>query len=182
MNIFAPKKTIIGWEEWLSLPDIGLPLIKAKIDTGAQTSCLHATQIKVVRRGENRFVKFRITPIHKNKKVTVKCVAPLVDRRYITDSGGHREKRYVIATDMIIGKKREEIEITLTNRRTMAFRMLLGRQAMDVAKLMVDPVKSCCMGKHSLHEALEVYKRALEPKQLIYKQDENENSNTRLQS
>lgn len=181
MVIFA-KKTIIGWEEWLSLPELGIPVIKAKVDTGAQTSSLHATNIKVVRRGEKRFVRFRINPIHKNKKVIVKCIAPLVDRRYVVDSGGHREKRYVISTELVIGKRREEIEITLTNRKTMAFRMLLGRQAMDVAKLMVDPVKSCLMGQYKLHDVVEIYRKSLEPKQIVYEKSENENSNPGLQS
>ena len=188
MVIFA-KKTVIGWEEWVSLPEIGLPLLKAKVDTGAHTSALHATNIKVVRRGEKRFVRFRINPVHKNRKVIVKCIAPLIDRRIVVDSGGHREKRYVISTDLVIGKKREPIEITLTNRKTMAFRMLLGRQAMDVAKLMVDPVKSCVMGQYSLHQVLAIYQSILEEKKIVSEanneikneNNDNENSNTGLQ-
>lgn len=170
MVLFA-KKTVIGWEEWVSLPDIGLPVVKAKVDTGAQTSSLHAMNIKVVLRGGKRFVKFRINPVHKNKTIKVTCVAPLVDRRYVVDSGGHREKRYVIETTLVIGRKRSTIEITLTNRKTMAFRMLLGRQAMSIARLVVDPVKSCCMGKLRLEEVREIYRK-----------NENEKANEKVEA
>lgn len=180
MVLFA-KKTIVGWEEWVSLPDIGLPMIKAKVDTGAQTSCLHATNIKIIKRGDKRFVKFRINPIHKNKRVIVRCIAPLVDRRYVSDSGGHREKRYVIETMMVIGKKRHIVELTLTNRKTMAFRMLIGRQAMSVARLVVDPVKSCCMGKLKIEEVIEIYEQNIKQK-IKYEKTEDENSNSGQQS
>ncbi len=183
MVIFA-KKTVIGWEEWLGLPELGLPAIKAKVDTGAQTSSLHAMNIKVVLRNGIRFVKFRINPIHKNKKFVVHCSAPLIDRRYVVDSGGHREKRYVIETEMILGRKHHRIELTLTNRKTMAFRMLLGRQAMEVAKLVVDPVESCRMGKLKLEQVREIYTKKLEQEQIVYEEQHppHEDSNTGLQS
>lgn len=181
MVIFA-KKTVVGWEEWVGLPDIGLPMIKAKVDTGAQTSCLHATNIKVIKRGDKRFVKFRINPIHKNKKLIVRCIAPLVDRRYVIDSGGHREKRYVIETSMIIGRKKHTVELTLTNRKTMAFRMLIGRQAMSIARLVVDPVKSCCTGKYKLEEVIGIYEQNLKEKIKKNEKDKNEDRTSREQS
>ena len=158
--LFA-KKTVVGWEEWVGLPDLGLPMIKAKVDTGAKTSCLHATRIRVVKVKGKRFVRFRITPVPKNKKIYVKCRAPLTDRRFVIDSGGHREKRYVITTPITIGRKKYDIEVTLTDRRSMRFRMLLGRQAMGIGQITVDPVRSHLLGKIKMNDVLELYKQNL---------------------
>ena len=151
------EKTIVGWEEWFSLPVLGLPAIKAKIDTGAKTSALHAINIKSVKQGSKQYVTFEIHPMHKSKKVTINCKAPLVDRRFITDSGGHKELRYVIHTPIGIGGKIFNIEMTLTDRKLMAFRMLLGREAMRKAELIVDPTHSYCLGKLSKKQVLELY-------------------------
>jgi hypothetical protein len=140
-------KNLVGWEEWCSFPELQLPAIKAKIDTGATTSALHAYNIKVVLRKGVRYVKFSIHPIQKTKKISVQCVAKVKDKRLVSDSGGHREKRVVIETPMQIGDMLIPIEITLTNRDSMAFRMLLGRQALRKAKLLVDPGKSFRQGK-----------------------------------
>ena len=156
--VVIATKTVVGWEEWVGLPQLGLPLIKAKVDTGAKTSAIHAENIKVFSKQGKKYVSFHINPIQKSTKIRVKCTAELVDRRYVTDSGGHREKRYVIRTPIIIGRKVYDIELTLSDRQTMVFRMLLGRQAMSKARLMVDPIKSCCLGKRSKEEVIRQYR------------------------
>ena len=151
-------KTLVGWEEWFSLPDLGLPAIKAKIDSGAKTSSIHANRIKVFEEDGKKFVSFWIYPIQKTGEYRTKCIAPLVDQRYVSDSGGHREKRYVIKTKIgFNGGKEKEIEITLADRKTMAFRMLLGREAMKKCHMIVDPSQSCCLGKMKIKEAKKLY-------------------------
>lgn len=132
---------VLGWREWVSLPDLGITRIKAKIDTGARTSALHAAGIeRFILRGKDR-LRFDIHPIQRNDKKVVKCVADLVDVRHVTDSGAHRELRYVIQTPMILGDVCCDIEITLTNRATMTYRMLLGRKAL-AQHFIIDPSRS----------------------------------------
>lgn len=140
------NKQIVGWREWVLLPDLGLPQIKAKVDTGARTSTLHAFKVKgYVKKGLKR-VRFSVHPFQKDNDTVVECDAPVADHRFVTDSGGHKEKRYVIVTTLQIGDQSWEIEMTLTNRDTMQFRMLLGRTAMR-KRLMVDPGTSYRIGK-----------------------------------
>ncbi|SUP10116.1 Ribosomal protein S6 modification protein [Vibrio metschnikovii] len=135
------KKMIVGWRETLSLPDLGIEKIKAKIDTGARTSCLHAFKVESFTKDDALWVRFWIHPLQHNvDKVTV-CEAEVIDERIVRDSGGHEESRYVIKSDLCLGGQRWPIEITLTNRENMAFRMLLGRTAMH-HKLIVDPTQS----------------------------------------
>lgn len=153
------KKILVGWEEWCAFPDLGLPAIKAKVDTGAKTSALHAFKIRSFFDGGTEFVTFDIHPIQRTKKYVKTCVAPVLDRRYVSDSGGHKEKRYVISTPLLLGSKLWDIEITLTNRDTMAFRMLLGREAMR-GKVMVDPIKSCHQGKINIKQLKKYYHSA----------------------
>ncbi|MGD8567597.1 MAG: ATP-dependent zinc protease [Gammaproteobacteria bacterium] len=142
------NKLIIGWREWVSLPGLNIPRIKAKIDTGARTSALHAFKVEgYVKNGEMR-VRFSVHPYQKENDTVVECDAPVVDYRYVTDSGGHKEKRYVIVTMLHVGEQEWEIEMTLTNRDTMKFRMLLGRTAM-AKRLIVDPGKSYRLGRKS---------------------------------
>lgn len=151
------NRTLVGWREWFSLPELGLPAVRAKIDTGAKTSSLHAFNIKIIKKGEDRFAQFDIHPMPKHKNITVTCRAPLVDRRFVTDSGGHREKRYVIKTPIMVNDKLYNIEITLADRETMVFRMLIGRQAMQTANIAVIPSKSHLLGKYDEDEVLELY-------------------------
>jgi hypothetical protein len=140
------EKIIIGWREWISLPDLNLHHIKAKIDTGARTSTLHAFSVKgYTKKGVHR-VKFLIHPYQNRTDVVKECDAPIVDRRMVTDSGGHKAKRYVILTTLVLGDQAWEIEMTLTNRDSMKFRMLLGRTAMR-GKIIVDPGRSFVVGK-----------------------------------
>jgi hypothetical protein len=143
----APK-TIIGWEEWCSLPDLGLPAIKAKVDTGAKTSALHAYNIERFREDSIDYVRFCIHPLQRNNRLERVCVAPLVDHRKVISSNGDHEKRYVIKTKIAFPSVTIPAELTLTYRKKMAFRMLLGREALRKAKFAVDPAKSLLLGKH----------------------------------
>lgn len=145
-NLVAKTKPLIGWQEFCSLPDLGLPVVKAKIDTGAKTSALHAFDIRVVVKGGEKFVRFKVQPLQRNK-LAVECVAPLVEKRYVISSNGEREKRFVINTTIVVGERSFNAELTLTSRHKMAFRMLLGRGALRKAKVAVDPTKSFLMGK-----------------------------------
>ena len=151
-----PKvKTMIGWEEWCAFPDLEVPAIKAKVDTGATTSSIHAYDIEPFTKDGVEFVRFKIHPLQKNKTLEVECFAPLSDYRNVTSSNGEREKRYVIKTPLIIGEKTIEAEVTLSSRHKMTFRMLLGRDALRRAKLTVDPAKSFLLGK--VTNATELY-------------------------
>lgn len=134
-------KSIIGWREWLSLPDLGINKIKAKIDTGARTSALHAFQIKPYTKSGQSWVEFRIHPKQNDNKLVLDCLAEVIDERDVVDSGGHCERRIVIASTVVIGQDRRLIELTLTDRDNMKFRMLLGRTAIR-GGYVVDPGKS----------------------------------------
>lgn len=135
------EKLIVGWRETLSLPGLGIDKINAKIDTGARTSCLHAFKVESFKKDEALWVRFWIHPIQRNSDVEVVCEAKVLDERIVRDSGGHEESRYVIESEVSIGGQTWPIEITLTNRENMAFRMLLGRTAMH-DRIIVDPVES----------------------------------------
>lgn len=139
-------QTIIGWREWVALPDLNLPALKAKIDTGARTSALHAFFIEPYKQDGVDMLRFMIHPIQLNDSLEVECHAPVFDFREVTDSGGHREMRYVIQSRLVIGNIEQPIEMTLTNRDTMRFRMLLGRRAME-HRFLVDPGASYVNGK-----------------------------------
>ncbi len=132
---------VIGWREWVSLPSLGIDLIKAKIDTGARTSALHAFDIEPFQENGIDKVAFKIHPIQRNNEVTVQCAANLVDLRNVSDSGGHRELRYVIETTLIMGGLSRLIHVTLTDRSSMNFRMLLGRKALQTYYI-IDPARS----------------------------------------
>ncbi len=140
------KRTLIGWEEWCALPDLGLAAVKAKIDTGAKTSALHAYDIETFIYHNVPMVRFKIHPIQKKNLVRV-CEAPLVDRRNVISSNGEREMRPVIMTTIMIGSVVMQAELTLTSRHKMNFRMLLGREALKKARLIVSPSKSFLLGK-----------------------------------
>ncbi len=121
----------LGWEEWLALPELGLPAIKAKVDTGARTSALHAFAIEPFGPAERPMVRFGIHPNPDDPKLEIMCSAPLKDQREVTSSNGETEYRYVIETDILIGGRSWPIEISLTDRSGMAYRMLLGRSALQ---------------------------------------------------
>jgi hypothetical protein len=136
---------IIGWREWASLPDLGLVAVKGKIDTGAKTSSLHAYDISLEDQGNKTYVHFKVHPLQHDFSVVIKCKALLVDRRQVTDSGGHKEERYVIRTTMLLAGIKKRIELTLTNRESMKYRMLIGRSALK--HFYIDATQSYLSGK-----------------------------------
>jgi ribosomal protein S6--L-glutamate ligase len=142
-----PDKTLIGKSEWCALPDLGLPAVKARVDTGARTSALHAFDIRVIKKGEHRFVRFKINPLQNNSDLVCDCEAPLIQKRDVISSNGEREKRCVIRTTLVFSGVTFPAEITLTSRHKMQFRMLLGREALKKARFIVDPSKSLLLGR-----------------------------------
>ena len=136
----------LGWREWVSLPDLGLPQIKAKVDTGARTSAIHAFALKTYDEGGLERVEFRMHPNQRDTDTVVVCDAAVVDKRVVTDSGGHKEERLVIETTLRIGDHEWSIEATLTARDDMLFRMLIGRTAMK-GRFVVNPGRSYVVGK-----------------------------------
>ncbi len=142
----APAQATIGWREWVALPDLNLPAIKTKVDTGARTSALHAFLIEPYTSAGIEMLRFLIHPIQRNREFHVECHAPVFDFREVTDSGGHREMRYVIRSKIMLGSTAWPIELSLTSRDTMRFRMLLGRRAME-NRFVVDPGASYVNGK-----------------------------------
>ncbi len=136
----------LGWREWGSLYELGIPAIKMKVDTGARTSALHAFQVRRFKKGGKSRVRFSIHPLQRNKNLELECTADVHDIRFVTDSGGHREKRIIILTPLQLGDETWPIEVSLTRRDTMLFRMLLGRRAVR-SRFLVDPAKSYLLGK-----------------------------------
>lgn len=135
----------VGWREWITFPDFGGIRVKAKVDTGARTSSIHATAIEHVARDGRDWIDFCLFPHQNNHDTFVKCSAPMVERRVITDSGGHAEDRFVVLARIGLGAQTWDIELSLTQRDTMGFRMLLGRTAIR-NRFVVLPGKSYLAG------------------------------------
>jgi len=141
-----PASLLVGWREWVALPELGIDLLKAKVDTGARSSALHAYFVEPFTRAGQRWVRFGIHPIQGCEEPAIICEAPMLDRRRVRDSGGHEEMRPVILTEVTLGDRRWPIEVTLTNRDSMKFRMLLGRTALK-SDYQVAPARSYICGE-----------------------------------
>jgi ribosomal protein S6--L-glutamate ligase len=138
---------MVGWQEWVALPDLGIPRIQCKVDTGARTSVLHAVDLAPYRRGHRQHILFRLHPLHGDARTSVACSAEISDQRVIRSSNGLRERRYVIVTPLFLGTQRQDIEITLTDRGPMRFGMLLGRQSLIDGGWQVDPARAFVHGR-----------------------------------
>lgn len=136
---------LVGWREWVFLQSFDDTPIKAKVDTGARTSALHAFQIDTFNRDNQLWVRFGLHPRQQNTDYVVTCEAPVKDRRQVTDSGGHKEMRYVIETLLSFNGQTFVTEVTLTDRENMRFRMLLGRTALK-KRYLVDSGRSFILG------------------------------------
>lgn len=147
---------LIGWQEWLCLPTLKLLAVKAKIDTGAKTSSLHAFNIESYRAGGREYVRFLVHPLQGDRKIKVRCVAPVVDKRIVMSSNAQAEERFVIKSDLVLGTKRWKIELTLSDRDPLRFRMLLGREALKKG-ILIDPTKRLCLKKYKKGDVQELY-------------------------
>ncbi|MDP1574753.1 MAG: ATP-dependent zinc protease [Coxiellaceae bacterium] len=136
------NKLLLGRDVWCQLPDLRLPMIKAKIDTGAKTSSLHAFNIERKKKNNKEFVTFDIHPLQRDDTLVITCSAPLIDGRRVMSSNGHIEYRYVIETTLVIAHESWTIEITLSNRDPLRYRFLLGREALK-NRIVIDPSLHC---------------------------------------
>ena len=137
---------IIGWKEWVELPQLKIPHIKAKIDTGAKTSCLHAENIDSFMQDGKEYVRFSTSfGIDNAKSITCEC--PVIDKRTVVSSSGQGELRYAILTKIRLGEWSGDVEMTLTSRKKMQYNMLVGRTTIRVGNFLVDPSKKYILGK-----------------------------------
>tara|TARA_R110000772_G_scaffold218033_3_gene328653 strand:- start:341 stop:841 length:501 start_codon:yes stop_codon:yes gene_type:complete len=150
------KKVTIGNQEWCAFPELNIPAVKARVDSGAKTSSLHAFNIKSIERNGEDWVGFDIHPIQKDKKTNIYCEAPLVDQRLVKSSNGKSKRRFVILATLRLGDMSWPIELTLANRDSMGYRMLLGREAMT-GKFIIDPDESFMLGENSKKSIAHLY-------------------------
>ena len=135
------SKHVLGWREWVRFPDLGVDRIKVKVDTGARTSALHAFGLEEIEREGTTYAKFEIHPVQRRSRPALPVELPILGRRRIRDSGGRVEERPVVEVAIELAGQRWPIEVTLTRRDMMGFRMLLGRRAIR-GRFVVDPGSS----------------------------------------
>lgn len=152
------NKLLIGRSEWCQLPELKIPAIKAKIDTGALTSSLHAFNIETIEKDNQKIVRFDINPLQANNDIELRCQSPVIDERAVMSSNGHKELRYIIETLLILGDKAWNIEISLSNRDPLKFRMLLGREALQ-NRVLIDPSITCNLSKLKTKSVLQKYQK-----------------------
>ncbi|MGW8483847.1 ATP-dependent zinc protease family protein [Microbacterium sp. NPDC055903] len=140
------SNTLTGWREWVSLPDAGVDWIKAKIDTGARTSSLHAFEIEEFEREGEAWVRFRVKPWQESPEDATVVECPVHDRRMVRSSSGHAQRRLVVLLAIRLVDRLIVSEVTLSNRDEMGFRMLIGRQALRQG-FVVDPARSFLGGR-----------------------------------
>jgi ribosomal protein S6--L-glutamate ligase len=150
------SKIIVGSEEWCVFPSLGVPAIKARVDSGAKTSSMHAFNINKFRRNGESWVSFEVHPLQNDRRTVIRCERPVIDKRIVKSSSGVSETRYVIGATIKVGTESWDIELTLANRDSMGFRMLLGREAMH-GRMLVDPSLSFCLGKVNKDRLEELY-------------------------
>ncbi|MGJ3251340.1 MAG: ATP-dependent zinc protease family protein [Elainellaceae cyanobacterium] len=144
------SRPIIGWREWIALPELDISTIKAKIDTGARSSALHAYDIEPFEREGKSMVRFKVHPYQRDIHHVVAAEAEIFDKRHVRNSGGHAELRLVILTPVRLNGIEWSIELTLTNRDVMGFRMLLGRQAVR-ERFLIDASRSYIQSPSQSH-------------------------------
>ena len=143
---WGESKEIVGWREWVSLDGLGISKIKAKIDTGARTSSLHAVGLRFYTDNGVQYVSFKVHPQQRSAKETIEASSPIHEFRTVRSSNGHQSKRPVIITQVKMGDLAWDIELTLANRDDMGFRMLIGREGIR-GRLLVDSGKSYLTSK-----------------------------------
>jgi len=152
---------IIGSDEWCVFKKLGIPAIKARVDSGAKTSSIHASNIEVVSKDGDDWVRFEVDPIQDDANILIKCEAKLLRSKKVKSSMGASEERLMIRTPLSIGKDTFIIKLTLASRDTMNYRMLLGREALN-RRYLINPAEHCLLGKFSEEEVLEKYAKTLE--------------------
>lgn len=150
------EKLLVGASEWCELSKLKIPKIEARVDSGAKTSSLHAVNIQPFRKDDKNWVRFEVFPMTENRKIKVRCESEILDRRTIKSSSGNRERRFVIRTTLKLGESEWDIDVTLSNRDSMGYRMLLGREAMD-GRIIVDPGGDHLLGKLDNDELASYY-------------------------
>jgi hypothetical protein len=156
----------IGWREWVGLPDLRVGAIKAKVDTGARTSALHAYHIEPFRRGGALWLRFELHPMQRSEARKVACEARAIDERAVRNSGGGVERRYIIRTLLRLGEEVWPIELALANRDQMGFRMLLGRTALQ-GRALIEPGRSYLLGARPPKRRLKRKQRTLKASRLL---------------
>ena len=148
---------VIGSQEWCTFKELKIPAILARIDSGAKTSSIQATNIKLIEKENHPWLRFEVRPIQKNNTVKIVCTAPLVGKRTIKGSFGISEERFIIKTPVTLGKDVFEIELSLANRNSMKYKMLLGRDAI-INRYLINPAQQKLQKKFSKKEVATLYK------------------------